>query len=128
MIRFISVTAIFLLTSCAAHDKPINEDSVCGLYKRDYRGKVDYVCIKRDKSYSHFVEVNGNKKTLTEDKWNFNLSQVESRIGLSNFEKYGMSAPIVFCDIKNSVVIKMGNSHFEDFIKIDSTSCRNKSP
>lgn len=125
MVRSGLFTLVFLfLFSCNGKEDSVKRELIFGLYKqRDSKSSAEYICLKDDSSYVHFVIQAGKKNILSEDKWHFELNEYESRIGLDNFEKMGVSCPILFSHFKNAVVIRIdGEDTQYDFVKI-SESC-----
>jgi len=99
----------------------VTEERVYGLYKRENKTETEYLCLRADKSYSHFILRHGEKEKLSEDKWDFSVRNKESRIGLTHFEKYGISSPILFSHAKGLIVIRMDvDDHYRDFTRIDA--------
>jgi hypothetical protein len=136
--KLILITLVMEI-SCSIKETSVSESMIYGLYKRDYYDTVEYLCLKKNNSYTYFIIENNQTKTLTTNKWNFELQNDDSRIFLKEFDysmvlkKYkknagGISTVILYSHPKKSVIIRMSEDHFKDFIRIDSISCELKIP
>jgi hypothetical protein len=116
----------YLLMTCSSKEEPINMNNAFGLYKRERQNSIEYLCLGRDQNYTFYSVENGERKSHLTAKWNLDIVDQESRIGLNNFENIGISSPILYSHAKKVVVIRMDvDDSSQDFIKIDN-ACSNQ--
>jgi hypothetical protein len=133
--NIIALLIFLCLFGCDLKEHSVSKDQAFGRYKRNYGRTNEYLCLKKDMSYSYWVEEDDDNVVKTISEWEFDEDNGESRIFLRKFdymvelEKYSItptsfSAPILFSEAKNAIVIRMDpDDHFRDFTRIDSTSC-----
>ena len=122
---------IFLLVGCSVKENYVNEDRAFGLYKRDWRGQVEYICLKKDYTYEYVSKEKGDVIT---ESWEFEENSGRSAVTLYGFSSYSkvlnkysesitQGVLVKYSHAKDAILLRFdADDHFRDFIRIDSIS------